>query len=269
MSAPDSVTDRGHRWHLVSLRPRGRHEALRRAAARHDGGLIALSSCRLRRLDDDASRQRLDTALAADRVVFTSPEAVRAATALRPLHEIDGGGWFAVGAGTAAALKRAGAHDVAFPARMDSEGLLDLPALRALDGSTLGLVTAPGGRGMLLPALQARGAQVIRADVYAREPLPPPARAIAMLRALRTPLAIAVSSGEALAQVLAQVPADVADRLRGARTVVASARLAVIARGLGLHDIVVAAGPRPAQLVAAVGLGATPSRAASVPPGPI
>ena len=163
--------------------------------------------------------------------------------------------WLAVGAGTAAALKRAGVDEVAHPARMDSEGLLALPELRELDGAGLGLVTAPGGRGLLLPALQARGARVVRADVYAREPVPPPARAIAALRAARAPLAVAVSSGEALAHVLAEVPGDVAAILRGARAIAASARLAAQARGHGWRDVVVAAGPRPAQLAAAAGFG--------------
>lgn len=248
-----SATAPARRWQLVSLRPSGRHEALRRAAARHGGGLIALSSCRLRYFDDDASRQRLDAALAADRVVFTSPEAVRAAAALRALAGVDGTRWFAVGAGTAAALARAGVQAVAHPRRMDSEGLLGLPALRDLDHSSLGLVTAPGGRGLLLPALQARGARVVRADVYAREPLPPPPRAVAALRATDAPLVLAISSGEALAWVLAQLPADIAARLHAARAVAASARLAALARDLGVHDVVVAAGPRPAQLVAASG----------------
>lgn len=248
-----SATAPARRWHLVSLRPSGRHEALRRAAARHGGGLIALSSCRLRHFDDAASRRRLDDALAADRVVFTSPEAVRAAAALRALRGLDASGWFAVGAGTAAALARAGVHAVAHPQRMDSEGLLDLPGLQALRGSRLGLVTAPGGRGLLQPALQARGAQVVRADVYAREPLPPPPRAVAALRATHGPLVLAISSGEALTQVLAQLPADAAATLRAARAVAASARLAALAREHGLREVVVAAGPRPAQLVAAAG----------------
>lgn len=252
------VADRAPRWHLVSLRPRGQHEALRRAAARRQGGLIALPSCRLRRLDGDAERHALEAALASDRVLFTSPTAVRAADALRPLRDVAGPRWFAVGTGTAAALARAGVREVIRPARMDSEGLLALAELQHLRDSTLGLVTAPGGRGLLQPALQARGARVLRTDVYVREPLPPPARAVAELRALRAPLAIALSSGEALARVLTALPEDAAAILRRARAVAASARLAALARELGFGDVVIAAGPRPAQLVAAVGFDTRP-----------
>ena len=159
-------------WYVISLRPRGDHAALRRAAARHGGGVIALSPWRLQQCDDAATRSALRLALAAPRVVFTSPPAVRAARALQAFAPRREQAWCAVGAGTAAALRRAGVHEVQAPTRMDSEGLLALPALQDVAGRDVGLVTAPGGRGEITPALLARGARVLRADVYAREPVP-------------------------------------------------------------------------------------------------
>jgi uroporphyrinogen-III synthase len=110
-------------WYVISLRPRGDHAALRRAATRHGGGVIALSPWRLQRCDDAATRGALRLALAAPRVVFTSPAAVRAARALQAFAPRREQAWCAVGAGTAAALRRAGVHDVHAPTRMDSEGL--------------------------------------------------------------------------------------------------------------------------------------------------
>ncbi|MFX9532994.1 uroporphyrinogen-III synthase, partial [Acinetobacter baumannii] len=77
---------------------------------------------------------------------------------------------------------RAGLEPVAVPERMDSEGLLALPELRDVRGIAVGLVTAPGGRDAIAPALRARGAQVRRADVYRRLPLPPSPRTLARLR---------------------------------------------------------------------------------------
>jgi uroporphyrinogen-III synthase len=142
---------------------------------------------------------------------------------------------------------------------MDSEGLLALPALRALRGRDVGLVTAPGGRGTITPALVRRGARVLRADVYARAPVAPSPRAVASLRALPTRPWLALSSGEALSLVLASLPADVAARLRQARVVAASARLQALARAEGMDDVVVAASARPADLVAAVQAAATQS----------
>ncbi|MGH8077686.1 MAG: uroporphyrinogen-III synthase, partial [Lysobacter sp.] len=72
------------KWYVISLRPRGEHAALRRAAARHGAGLIALSPWALRDRDDVTTRNALRAVLAAPRVVVTSPAAVRAAARLQP-----------------------------------------------------------------------------------------------------------------------------------------------------------------------------------------
>ena len=238
-------------WYVISLRPRGEHAPLRRAAASVGAGVIALSPWRLRMRSDDATRRALAEALRAPRVLFTSPVAVRAARALSPLHAREGQQWFAVGAGTAAALRRAGVAQVHAPARMDSEGLLSLPGLsRDVDGD-LGFVTAPGGRGVLVPELQARGFRVLRVDVYEREPVPLPPRAIAQLMAADVPLKLALSSGEALQLAMSALPDAARERLRRAQVLAASERLADLAREYGFDDIVVARSARPADLVAA------------------
>ena len=233
-------------WTLVSLRARGDHRALRRAAARHGGRLLAHSPWTLQACTDEASRQRLAEVLQLPVLVFTSPAAVRAAAALQPLQALPGQHWLAVGAGTAAALRRAGVTAAQAPRRMDSEGLLALPALAA--APRVGLVTAPGGRGMLTPALQARGSTVLRADVYERVPLALADADIQRLLALQAPAALALSSGEALQQVLAQLPAPAVAILRGTFAVAASERLATLARDLGWEQVVVAGSPRPAAL---------------------
>ncbi|GHE27886.1 uroporphyrinogen-III synthase [Vulcaniibacterium thermophilum] len=239
------------RWYVISLRPQGEHGALRRAAARVGARTVALSPWKLVPLEDAHARAALEAALAAPRVVFTSPAAVRAAARLAALRRRRAQAWCAVGAGTAAALRRAGLEPVAVPERMDSEGLLALPELRDVRGIAVGLVTAPGGRDAIAPALRARGAQVRRADVYRRLPLPPSPRTLARLRALDAPAVLVASSGEALERTMQALPADLAARLRAGPLVVASARLAERARALGFADIRLARGPRPADLVAA------------------
>lgn len=200
---------------------------------------------------DDATRQALVEALHAPRVLFTSPVAVRAARALSLLQARERQQWFAVGAGTAAALRRAGVAQVQAPARMDSEGLLSLPGLSRDGGGDLGFVTAPGGRGVLVPELQARGFHVLRVNVYEREPVPLPPRAIAQLMAADAPLKLALSSAEALQLAMAALPGAARERLRRAQVLAASERLAELARGHGFDDIVVARSARPADLVAA------------------
>lgn len=237
--------------YVISLRPVGGHDAMRRAAAAHGMRVLALSPWRIEARDDDATRDALSAALGADVVLFTSPAAARAAAALQPLRDRPGQPWVAVGAGTAAALRRAGVRGVAAPSRMDSEGLLALPALQRLDGRSVGMVTAPGGRGLIAPALAARGARVLRAEVYARVPVPPSPAALARLRALDRPACLALSSGEALQRMLQTLPGDLLDRLRQARVLAASQRLADLAREAGFVDVRVATDARPASLLAA------------------
>lgn len=235
---------------LLSLRPVGGHASLRRAAAAEGARVLALSPWRLALRDAPGTRDSLAAALAAPLVVFTSPAAVAAAASHGPLRPATGARWLAVGSGTARALRRAGVDAIA-PARMDTEGLLALPALQAVAARDIGLVTAPGGRGALAPELERRGARVLRADVYERVGIPLPARAVAALRALDGPAWLALSSGEALATVLAALPGDARARLLRADVVAASERLFAIARASGFTRGVVAASARPRALVAA------------------
>ncbi|TLX22533.1 uroporphyrinogen-III synthase [Thermomonas fusca] len=237
-------------WTVLSLRPRGQHAGLRAAATRSGARLLALSPIAIDILDDSDARQSLAAALAADILLFTSPNAARAAAALAPLRPRRGQHWLAVGAGTRRALARSGIDAVA-PARMDSEGLLGLPQLVDVRDKRVGLVTAPGGRGVLAPSLAARGATVLRANVYARRAVAlSSARRAALEAVLRDPerVLLALSSGEALDALLAQLPAR---GLGKVAVVAASARLGEAARAAGFTRIALASDARPAALLRA------------------
>jgi len=236
---------------VLSLRPVGDHAALRRAAAALGLRTLALSPWRIAPRRDAGTRAALAEALEADAVIATSPAAARSAALLSPLRRRRGQVWCAVGRGTAAALRAAGIDTVAVPARADSEGVLALPELADLRGRRVGLLTAPGGRDRLAPALQARGARVWRADVYARLPVAPRAAALARLRAHGGPLLLPLSSGEALQRTLAALPEDLLPPLRAATVLAASARLAALAREAGFARVLGAAGPSPRALLAA------------------
>jgi uroporphyrinogen-III synthase len=239
--------------YVISLRPVGGHAAMRRAAAACGARVLALSPWRIEAQGDAATRQALRDALAADIVVATSPAAVRAAATLSSLRKRRGQRWCAVGAGTAAALRRAGVDEVVAPTRMDSEGLLALDALHDVRGRRIGLLTAPGGRELIAPTLRRRGAKLLRADVYRRIGIEPASVALAKLRALPATPWLALGSGEALRLALARLPADLAAKLRGANVAAASERLAQAAREAGFRGrIVVAASARPRDLVAAM-----------------
>lgn len=237
-------------WYVISLRPRGMHGAMRQAAARHGAGLVELSPWAIRRRDDADTRASLARALAAPRVLFTSPVAVRAADALQPLASVAAREWLAVGAGTAAALRRAGVENVQAPGRMDSEGVLALPALQQVAGSDVGLVTAPDGRGVIPATLQARGARVLQADVYVREPVAPDPDSVDALLALQGPAVLLLTSGAALEHVLGLLPPAARARLLACHVAAASDRLVELARSHGFKSVARAADPRPAPMLA-------------------
>lgn len=239
-------------WYVISLRPQGEHGTMRRAAAAHGARVLALSPWRLQLHDDPQAREALRNALAAPRVLFTSPVAVRAAAALMELRSLPGQHWIAVGSGTARTLRHAGVAAVESPARMDSEGVLGLPSLQALQGMAVGLVTAPQGRDVLASTLRSRGATVVRADVYTRVPVALSSRAMQRLHSLDAPAAVALSSGAALQQLLSCAPAEVLNRLHAMPVVAVSTRLQQLAREVGFTDVTVADGPMPRQILAAM-----------------
>lgn len=237
-------------WTVLSLRPRGQHASLRAASTRFGARLLAVSPIAIRCIDDAQTRHDLGAASAADIVVFTSPNAVRAASALAAFNARPAQCWLAVGEGTRRALQRTGVL-AASPQRMDSEGLLGMPQLAAVNGQWIGLVTAPGGRGKLEPALRARGANVLRANVYARDAVALTAASRqALAAALQDPrhVVLALSSGEALQALLAQVPQR---SLRKIALVAASDRLAQLARDAEFTRIASASDARPASLLRA------------------
>lgn len=214
--------------------------------------VLALSSLRLRARDDEATRLALRAALDADSVILTSPAAARFAAALAPLRGRRRQHWFAVGDGSRRALARAGIRNAVAPPTMTGEGLLALPALAELRGRRIGLITAPGGRGLIARTLRQRGATLAVAEVYEREPAHIPERQIAALRALRGRVALAITSGEALDAALARLPHAAIDRLCKARAICASERLAALARARGFVDIHIAASARPGDLLRAL-----------------
>ena len=75
----------------------------------------------------------------------------------------------AVGPGSARELKHFGVGEILVPAtRHDSEGLLDLPPLRAVAGKNVVIFRGEGGRELLGDTLMQRGARVEYAECYRR-----------------------------------------------------------------------------------------------------
>lgn len=161
--------------------------------------------------------------------------------------------WFALGAGSSAALHRAGIETVCTPEHgSDSEALLALPQLQSLRGERVGLITAPGGRGLIERSLIARGAQVLKAEVYRRQPLAVTPARLQQLLELGPDTALLMTSAEAFAPLWHALPPAGRKRLLARPCVVASARLLAQAQDLGFRRLLRARDASPGSLLAAL-----------------
>lgn len=242
-------------WFVVSLRPVGQHRALLRAAAALGADGMSLPGLRLRAREDTPTSVTLDAALRCPRVIFTSPAAVRCTVRLRMLApDVQPARQrvFALGEGTRAALRRAGIADVQVPRQATSEALLALPELASVSGKRIGLVTAPDGRGLLAPRLRERGATLVVAEVYSREPARLGKLHAQRLLDVRGHGAACITSAEALRNVIAGLPDAARAALLRCVAVVSSARLEAIARAAGFAEVIRADGPSPRDLLNAL-----------------
>ena len=132
---------------------------------------------------------------------------------------------FAVGRRTQAALRTLGL-DAAVPDCESSEGLLK--ALPDVAGKRILVITGVGGRTLLADALQCRGAEVTRLDVYLRYPLMPTVAAEAVD-------VILASSGDGLRQAAIVWAAAGGDP--DIPVLTPSARVAALGAELGLSSV--------------------------------
>jgi uroporphyrinogen-III synthase len=237
---------------VAITRPVGAGSALARRVRALGGTPLLIPGSTLRAAGDvRVARETLKAALAADVVIFTSPAAVGYARQLAPLRSH--ACVLAPGAGTLRALRRAGHVDAMAPAREDSEGLLALPPLQNVRGKRIGIIGAPGGRGLLARALSRRGARVTRAHVYRRLPARLDRRHVKALRHdAHKALYVLLSSTEALTHILAGLPDDASHALLAGRAVVSSERLAALARKAGFSHVLHARSVHAADMLGAV-----------------
>lgn len=235
---------------VVVTRPRERAESLVRALRQRGATVLRLpaQSVLANAAFDWPAALRRRSAMQA--WIFTSPAAVAHARALIDAG-LDGQTLFAVGAATAAALRRHRLHAIAPLLRQDSEGLLALPGLADVDNRRIAIVGAPDGRGLIAATLRERGAEVDEWSVYRRGPAAWHASQLAAIDAAPNPLRVVLSSTQSLRNLRDHLPATTWQRLRDAGWIASSERLADALRESGACDIVVAASASGADLVAA------------------
>jgi uroporphyrinogen-III synthase len=232
---------------VVVTRPAGTSAALVRRLRALGAHAISIPGLSLRPADHDARAVRK---AAFEAWIFTSPAAVRFGAALLPARRSRSRiRAYAVGEGTARALARHGVAATIPRDRSDSEGLLALPELKRMRGRRIALVGAPGGRDLIGPTLRRRGAKVEAIHVYRREAPRLTRRHFDALAAARDPLILLVSSGEALAHLVALLPSAQVERLRSQILVVSSARLVGVAREHAFAEIALARSAAPMDLI--------------------
>jgi uroporphyrinogen-III synthase len=239
---------------VIVTRPVGSGDALKRRIVSLGGRALSLPGSSLRALaKTPALRAQMGAARAADRVIFSSPAAVRFAFALWPaLRFARSTQVFGVGAATARALSRAGLVNVLTPSRQDSEGLLALPQLKQLRGLRVALIGAPGGRELLPQSLIRRGAQLTQIGVYQRLPPRLNRRHFAAMETLSAPCFLLLSSEQTLANLRRILPVDILARLHAVEVIASSARIAVAARECGFASVTLARSAASDDLIAAV-----------------
>ena len=159
---------------VVLTRPEGAAGDLARELAAMGARTFHFPSLSIRPIEDSPV---LDAVLATlpdcDLAVFVSANAVEAGFAALRRRAI---AWprglraAAVGEMTAAALRNSGVADVISPSeRFDSDALLALAELQAVQGRNIIVFRGEGGRERLREGLEARGAVVAYAECYRRE----------------------------------------------------------------------------------------------------
>jgi uroporphyrinogen-III synthase len=147
----------------------------------------------------------------------------------------------AVGAGTAATLRRLGFDAVIAPGgQADSEALAALPELQDLRGKSVVVFRGQGGREWLRAALETRGARVDYAECYRR--MRPAADTGPLLaRWQRGEItAVSITSAEGLTNFLDMLGPAGKDCLCATPVFVPHPRVAEAAARLGLREVIVA-----------------------------
>ena len=203
--------------------------------------------------DKHAARTALADIRNGDLLVFVSTNAVQYAFPLMPDRLPLDLAIAAVGTATAKALDDHGLEPTIVPARMDSEGLLEMPALQEaqLAGRRVFLLCGNDGRELLQETLAGRGADVRRIEVYRRQ-LPERRAASGNLVSGWDKLVdvVIATSNAILDNLFIMLGDDGAGRLRETPLVVVSARMAEHAAKLGCNRVLVADSARDADMLA-------------------
>lgn len=232
-----------HDWTVLSLRPDGQHAVAHSASKLRGAEFLSCSSMKLEAIKND---DELKKVLACDDIIVTSPAAARFAEKSTVFTVTQNARWFAVGEGTASVLKKIGIRNISTPhAGSNSESLLAMAALQSLDKRRVGLITAPGGRGLIEPELVKRGARVRVVHTYQRKVIPVSAEQLDAIDKLQPPFVVLCSSHEVFQSFWQQISPALQSKLLQGFWVLSSARLQALLQEAGILNTFVSPAPQP------------------------
>lgn len=204
---------------VVITRPGQAAAALAAALAAEGARAIVFPTLEIRPVPSTPAREAaLDLLPACPLAIFVSANAVEHGLAAARAR----GPWPAatrvagIGEATAERLRNSGFPEVISPAeRFDSESLLALPELQAVEGRNIIVFRGEGGRERLKEALEARGARVTYAECYRRERPRSDPREVAAALEKGEVQAVSALSAESLVNFVALLDEAARARLSG------------------------------------------------------
>jgi len=226
--------------HIAITRPLDQATRLSRMIATAGGDTTSFPLIAITALEDNNTFiHALDNVAAQDWLIFISSNAVQYGmpsiqARLEPCTRKPR--FAAIGPVTAAELMQYGVTNVLQPEhRFDSESLLALPDMQAVQGQRMMIVRGIGGRELMADTLRSRGAEVRFAECYRRINPQTDAGKLQTLWHNGHLDTIVVTSSEAMRHLLALTSNGSAEWLRGTTICVNHARIAELPVSLGLR----------------------------------
>jgi uroporphyrinogen-III synthase len=225
-----------HGRHIVITRPIGQAGKLTGLIKEAGGEVISFPLIEITPLDNyQAFEKAISPLHEYDWAIFISSNAVQNSMAFVSKLKLPSSLRFAaIGPSTAAELSKFGIQNTLIPQdRFDSESLLALPEMQAVNNQKVMIFRGVGGREMLADTLKSQGAEVHFAECYQRINPQKDLSTITMLSQQGELDAIVITSSEAMRHLLAM--ANNQAWLKNVKLCVNHARIAEETNQLGLN----------------------------------
>ncbi|MCE0558001.1 uroporphyrinogen-III synthase [Motilimonas sp. E26] len=185
-------------------------------------------------------------------IIAISDNAVRYANSYLKRHHLNWprqARYLAVGKNTADCWHQLAQINACYPESADSEGLIAMPALQAIDQRRILILKGNAGRDLIASSLQKAGAKVTEVSTYQRQPIPLN-QAETLTKWQQNHInSVIITSGEILTALINVVPNCERNWLFKLNLIVISHRIAKLAREAGFIKVWIAQGASQSALI--------------------